>query len=70
MNLNYVVMVKQDIDNLVLAIRFIKHVKEAMWLSPIVVVPKNNGKLKIYVNFKKLNVATKKTHTFYLSLMK
>jgi hypothetical protein len=30
MNLYYVVMVKQDIDNLVLAIRFIKHVKEAI----------------------------------------
>jgi hypothetical protein len=29
-------------------------------LSPIVVVPKNNGKLKICINFKKLNVATKK----------
>jgi hypothetical protein len=29
-------------------------------LSPIVVVPKKNGKLKIYINFKKLNAATKK----------
>jgi hypothetical protein len=29
-------------------------------LSPIVVVPKKNGKLKIYVDFKKLNAATKK----------
>jgi hypothetical protein len=27
---------------------------------PIVLVPKKNGKLKIYVNFKKLNEATKK----------
>jgi hypothetical protein len=31
-----------------------------MWLSPIVVVPKKNGKLKICVDFKKFNVATKK----------
>ncbi len=30
------------------------------WLSPIVVVPKKNGKLKFYVDFKKLNAATKK----------
>jgi len=29
-------------------------------LSPIIVVPKKNGKLKIYIDFKKLNVAKKK----------
>ncbi len=29
-------------------------------MSPIVIVPKENGKLKIYIDFKKLNVATKK----------
>jgi len=27
---------------------------------PIVLVPKKNGKLKIYINFRKLNEATKK----------
>ncbi len=37
-----------------------EHVKEATWLSPIVVVPKKNGKLKIYIDFRKLNAATKK----------
>jgi hypothetical protein len=52
-------MVKQDIDKL-LTIGFIQSIKEATWLSPIVVVPKNNGKLKIYIDFKELNVATKK----------
>jgi len=35
-------------------------VEDATWLSPIVVVPKKNGKLKIYVDLKKLNVAMKK----------
>jgi hypothetical protein len=39
---------------------FIESIKKATWLSPIVVVHKKNGKLKIYINFKKLNVATKK----------
>ncbi len=34
--------------------------EDATWLSPIVVVPKKNGKLKIYVDFRKLNVAMKK----------
>jgi hypothetical protein len=29
-------------------------------LSPIIVVTKKNGKLKIYIDFKKINVATKK----------
>jgi hypothetical protein len=29
-------------------------------LSPIVVIPKKNGKLRICIDFKKLNVATKK----------
>ncbi len=43
-----------------LATCFIKVVEEATWLSPIVVVPKKNGKLIICVDFKKLNATTKK----------
>ncbi len=43
-----------------LAVRFIDDVEETTWLSPIIGVPKKNGKLKIYINFKKLNVVTKK----------
>ncbi len=39
---------------------FIKLVEKAIWPSPIVVMLKKNGKLKIYVDFRKLNVATKK----------
>jgi hypothetical protein len=35
-------------------------VEEATWLSPIMVIPKKNGKLKICVDFKKLNKVTKK----------
>jgi len=46
--------------NKLLAVRFVKPVKEATWLSSIVVVPKKNGKLRICVDFRKLNVATKK----------
>jgi len=37
-----------------------KLIEETTWLSPIVIVPKKNGKLKIYVDFKKFNVTTKK----------
>ncbi len=39
---------------------FIKLVEEATWLSPIMIVPKKNGKLNFFVDFRKFNVATKK----------
>jgi hypothetical protein len=59
LNPNYVTVVKQDIDKL-LTIRFIEYVKEATWLSPIVVVPKKNGNLRISIDVKKLNGTIKK----------
>jgi len=59
LNPNYATMVKQDIDKL-LAIGFIEFVEEVTWLSPIVVVPKKNGQLKIYIDFRKLNATTTK----------
>ncbi len=59
LNPNYATTVKQDIDKL-LIVGFIEYVEEATWLSPIVLVPKKNGKLKIYIDFWKLNAATKK----------
>jgi hypothetical protein len=46
LNPNYVTSIKQVIDKL-LATRFIVFVKETTWLSPIIVVPKKNGKLRI-----------------------
>ncbi len=39
--------------------------EKATWLSQIVLVPKKNGKLKIFVDFRKLN-ATKKKNPFPL----
>jgi len=59
LNPKYVTTFKQDIDKL-LAIGLIQFLEEATWLSPIVVVPKKNGKPKICINFRKLNVATNK----------
>ncbi len=60
MNPNYVAIVKQDINKLLVA-GFIKLIEETTWLLSIVVVLKKNDKLKICVtNFKKLNVTTKK----------
>jgi len=69
LNPNYATIIKQDIDKL-LAIGFIQSIEEATWLSPIMVVPKKNGKLKICKDFKKLNVATKKDPYHYLLQMK
>jgi hypothetical protein len=43
-----------------LAAGFIEFVEEATWLSPIVGVPRKNGKLRIYIDFKKLNATIKK----------
>jgi hypothetical protein len=52
-------MVKQYIDKL-LAVGFIEFEKKTIWLPPILVVPKKNGKLRICMYFKKLNTTTKK----------
>ncbi len=59
MNPNYVTVVKHDINKL-LTVGLIQLVEEVTWLSPIMVVPKKNGKLRICVDFKKLNKLTKK----------
>jgi hypothetical protein len=59
LNPNYVAIVKQNIDKLLTA-GFIQPIEKVTWLSPIVVVLKKNGKLRICVDFKKLNKANKK----------
>ncbi len=50
LNPNYAITIKQDIDKLLTAV-FIQFILEATWLSPIVVVPKKNGKLRICIDF-------------------
>ena len=57
MNPNDATRVKEEIDKL-LKIGFIRLVKRATWLSPIVVVPKKNGKIRVCVDYRKLNVVT------------
>jgi hypothetical protein len=59
LNPNYAAIVKQNINKLLVAC-FIKLIEEATWLSLIVLVPKKNGKLRIFVDFNKLNVVIKK----------
>jgi hypothetical protein len=55
LNPNYVTIVKQDLTKL-LAVRFIQSIEEVTWLSPIVVVPKKNSKLKSCIDFRKLTL--------------
>ncbi len=43
-----------------LVVGFIQFIEEATWLSPIVIVLKKNGKLRICIGFRKLNATTKK----------
>ena len=57
MNPNYAAKVKEEINQL-LRVGFIQSVKLATWLSPIVVVPKKNGKIRVCVDYRKLNAAT------------
>ncbi|KAL3701750.1 hypothetical protein R1sor_019772 [Riccia sorocarpa] len=54
MNPNYAETVRKEIEKLKEA-DFIYPVKEYDWLSPIVIVPKKNGKLRVCVDYRKLN---------------
>ncbi|MCO5580035.1 hypothetical protein L7F22_033901 [Adiantum nelumboides] len=57
MNPNHAKKVKEEIDNLLKA-GFINEVASSNWLFPIVVVPKKNEKLRVCVDYKKLNAQT------------
>ena len=57
MNPNYAAKVKEQIGKL-LRVGFIRPVKQATWLSPIVVVPKKNSKIRVCVDYRKINAAT------------
>ncbi|MCO5610817.1 hypothetical protein L7F22_065058 [Adiantum nelumboides] len=56
MNPNYAKKVKEEIDNLLKTGFIIEVARSGGWLFPIVVVPKKNGKLRVCVDYKKLNV--------------
>ncbi|MCO5577759.1 hypothetical protein L7F22_031591 [Adiantum nelumboides] len=48
---------KEEIEKLK-EVEFIYEIEHIYWVSPIVVVPKKNGKLRVCVNLKKVNAAT------------
>ena len=49
--------VKEEIDKIFI-VGFIRQLKKATWLSPVVVVPKKNGKIRVCVDYRKINAAT------------
>ncbi|MCO5613438.1 hypothetical protein L7F22_067714 [Adiantum nelumboides] len=49
--------IKEEIDK-VKKVEFIYEIEHTDWVSPIVVVPKKNGKLRVCINLKKVNAAT------------
>ena len=57
MNPNYAKPVKEELDKL-LKVEFIYPLEKVTWLPPIVVIPEKNGKLRICVDYRKLDVAT------------
>ena len=54
-------VVKAELQKL-LDVNFIYPISDSKWVSPLVVVPKKNGKWRIYVDYRELNKATQKDH--------
>ena len=54
-------IVKEELQKL-LNVCFIYPILDSRWVSPLVVVPKKNGKWHICVDYQALNKATKKDH--------
>eukprot|EP00253_Pinus_taeda_P016090 PITA_16090 len=61
MNLALKNIVKEELQKLLDA-GFIYPISDSEWVSPLVLVPKKNGKWRICVDYRELNKATKKDH--------
>jgi hypothetical protein len=57
MNPNIKEIVKEELHKLLNA-GFIYPISDSKWVSPLVIVPKNNGKWRVYVDYRALNKAT------------
>ena len=58
---NHAMKIEEEINRLREA-GFIYEFEHTKWVSPLVVVPKKNKKLRVCVNLKKLNAATIRDH--------
>ena len=61
MNPNLRDIVKEEIQKLLEA-GFIYPISDSEWVSPLVIVPKKNGKWRVCVDYRELNKATQKDH--------
>ena len=57
MNPNLRDIMKEEIQKLLEA-GFIYLISDSEWVSPLMIVPKKNGKWKVYVDYREMNNAT------------
>ena len=61
MNLNLRDIVKEEIHK-ILEVVLISPISDSEWVSPLIIVPKNNGKWRVCVDYRGMNKATQKYH--------
>ncbi|MCO5557472.1 hypothetical protein L7F22_011037 [Adiantum nelumboides] len=61
MNPKYAKIIQEELEKLIKC-GFIYPIEHSEWVSPIVIVPKKNGKLRVCVDLKKVNAATRRDH--------
>jgi hypothetical protein len=61
MNPNLKEILKEELQKL-LNVGFIYPISDSEWVSPLVIVPKKNGKWRVCVDYRALNKATQKDH--------
>jgi hypothetical protein len=54
-------VVKEDLQTL-LDVDFIYSISHSRWVSPLVIIPKKNGKWRIFVDYRELNKSIQKDH--------
>ncbi len=61
MNPNLRELVKEELKKL-LNVNLIYPISDSQWVSPLVIVPKKNGKWRVCIDYRELNKATLKDH--------
>jgi len=61
MNPNLREYVKEELQ-ILLDVNFIYPISDTQWVSPLVIVPKNNRKCRLCIDYRELNKATLKYH--------